>query len=112
MPNVQLEKKTFAKTYFLTCFVGYFIGLVSTIVVMHTFQHAQPALLYLVPACLATSFGLAVVRGEVAALLEYSEEKKEEEKEKKKEKKNRRKKKRRKGKKKKGRSRKKEIKRG
>jgi len=41
---------------------------------MHTFQHAQPALLYLVPACLITSFGLAVLRGEVTQLLAYQEE--------------------------------------
>jgi len=70
----SVGKNNFSKTYFWTCFIGYFIGLVSTIVVMHTFQHAQPALLYLVPACIITSFGLAVLRGEVTQLLAYTEE--------------------------------------
>jgi len=70
----SVGKNNFSKTYFWTCFIGYFIGLVSTIVVMHTFQHAQPALLYLVPACIITSFGLAMLRGEVTQLLAYTEE--------------------------------------
>ncbi len=35
---------------------------------------AQPALLYLVPACLGSSFLLAIIRGEVTQLLAYSEE--------------------------------------
>jgi len=57
-------------------------GLVSTVFVMHTFQAAQPALLYLVPACIASSFFVAFFRGELTELLSYSEEnsKKKEEK--------------------------------
>jgi len=68
------NKSHFSKTYFWTCFIFYFIGLVTTIVVMHTFQAAQPALLYLVPACIGSSFLLCLVRGEVGALLSYTEE--------------------------------------
>jgi minor histocompatibility antigen H13 len=45
------------------------------------FQAAQPALLYLVPACLGSSFLCAIVRGEVSLLLAYSEEEEEEEEE-------------------------------
>jgi len=60
--------------YFLTCLMGYFLGLATTIFVMHYFKAAQPALLYLVPACIGSSMGLAVVRGEVDDLLKYSEE--------------------------------------
>ena len=44
------------------------------------FQAAQPALLYLVPACLGSSLLCAVVRGELKELFDYSEEEEEEEK--------------------------------
>ena len=44
---------------------------------MIQFNAAQPALLYLVPACLGSSFGCAMLRGEVKELLEYSEEEEE-----------------------------------
>lgn len=89
----------FAKPYFRNTFIGYCVGLITTIVrglctthrqqyrfgicsprplasqvVMHVFKHAQPALLYLVPCCLLASLGTAVARGEVAALFAYSEE--------------------------------------
>ena len=33
-------------------FVAYIGGLATTIFVMHVYKHAQPAILYLVPACL------------------------------------------------------------
>jgi len=59
--------------YFLVNMIFYTLGLITTIVVMHTFQAAQPALLYLVPACLGSSFLLAVIRGEVSLLLAYDE---------------------------------------
>jgi len=68
------NKKNISKLYFYSCYVGYFIGLATTILVMHVFKAAQPALLYLVPACIGSSFFLAVVRGEVSKLLAYSEE--------------------------------------
>lgn len=42
------------------------------------FKAAQPALLYLVPACLGSSFLCAVVRGEVKDMLAYTEEVEEE----------------------------------
>jgi minor histocompatibility antigen H13 len=37
----------FAKPYFTAALVSYVLGLVSTMVVMHTWKKAQPALLYL-----------------------------------------------------------------
>ena len=49
--------------------------------VMIFFEAAQPALLYLVPACLISSLGCAAVRGEIAELLAYSEEPEPEEEE-------------------------------
>ncbi len=41
------------------------------------FEAAQPALLYLVPACLGSSLLCAFVRGELKELFEYSEEEEE-----------------------------------
>jgi len=74
-------RDSFAKTYYYTCYASYFLGLAGTIFVMHFFKAAQPALLYLVPACIGSSFGLALLRGEVKELLSYSEEKEDKTKE-------------------------------
>jgi len=71
------NKKVLSKLYFYVCYASYFVGLATTIAVMHFFRAAQPALLYLVPACIGSSFFLAVIRGEVPLLLAYSEEAKE-----------------------------------
>ena len=38
--------------YFYVTFIAYILGLLTTIGVMHVYKQAQPALLYLVPACL------------------------------------------------------------
>lgn len=57
-----------SKLYFHATFLAYFLGLMATIFVMHVFKHAQPALLYLVPACLGTPLALALVKGDLTAL--------------------------------------------
>lgn len=72
--HVASNKKSFAKPYFWTCFIAYWVGLITTMVVMHTFKAAQPALLYLSPACILAPLSVAVVRGELKALLAYSTE--------------------------------------
>ena len=64
--------------YFYANFVAYVLGLVATVSVMHFFDAAQPALLYLVPACIGAALLTAAARGELSLLLTYSEEKKEE----------------------------------
>jgi minor histocompatibility antigen H13 len=64
----------FPKPYFYSVLASYAAGLVTTIMVMEHFKAAQPALLYLVPACLGATLLTAVVRGEVGALLAYNEE--------------------------------------
>lgn len=64
----------FSKTYFNCCIVGYVLGLATTLYVMYTFQAAQPALLYLSPACLLFSFIPALVKGDLKALLAYKDE--------------------------------------
>jgi len=71
----------FPKPYFHTALIGYTIGMGATMFVMIHFKAAQPALLYLVPACLGSSFLTALVRGEMKALFAYSEEVEEEEEE-------------------------------
>ena len=72
---------SFPKPYFHSCLFAYVLGLITTLFVMIQFNAAQPALLYLVPACLVSSFGCAMYRGEVNELLAYSEEEEEPEEE-------------------------------
>jgi minor histocompatibility antigen H13 len=71
--------ESFPKPYFHSALIAYVLGLMTTLYIMIRFNAAQPALLYLVPACLGSSFLCAVVRGEVKELLDYSEEEEEEE---------------------------------
>ena len=77
--------ESFPKPYFHSALFAYVLGLCTTLFVMIQFNAAQPALLYLVPACLGSSFLCAVMRGEVKELLAYSEEEEESEEEKTKE---------------------------
>jgi minor histocompatibility antigen H13 len=64
----------FPKPYFHTALIAYIGGLGFTIFIMMYFNAAQPALLYLVPACLGSSLLTALVRGELKDLFDYSEE--------------------------------------
>mmetsp|Transcript_10901 Transcript_10901/g.24844 ORF Transcript_10901/g.24844 Transcript_10901/m.24844 type:complete len:390 (-) Transcript_10901:213-1382(-) len=73
------HKRGFDKSnYFGFVFVSYILGLVATLVVMNVFNHAQPALLYLVPACLGATFLMAMKRKEVKFIFNWSEEEEEE----------------------------------
>lgn len=81
--DMSLKKNS--KTYFYASFTAYLLGLLLTIFVMHFFKHAQPALLYLVPACIGIPLLVALIKGEVKQLFNYedhTEEKKTDEKEK------------------------------
>ena len=64
----------FPKPYFTASIVGYVAGMLTTLTVMHVFQQAQPALLYLVPGVLGSVWGTAFVRGETKAMWHYTEE--------------------------------------
>ncbi|KXS94957.1 hypothetical protein AC579_7017 [Pseudocercospora musae] len=64
---------SFPKPYFTASVIGYIIGMLATLIFMSVFQHAQPALLYLVPAVLTSVWGTALVRGEVKHVWDYSE---------------------------------------
>lgn len=67
----SLKRNT--NTYFYATFAAYFLGLMATIFVMHIFKHAQPALLYLVPACLGTPLLLALIKGDIKTLFKYED---------------------------------------
>ncbi|XP_069035497.1 minor histocompatibility antigen H13 isoform X3 [Lepisosteus oculatus] len=69
--DVSLKKNT--RTYFYTSFFAYIFGLGLTIFVMHTFKHAQPALLYLVPACIGFPVVVALLKGELTEMFRYEE---------------------------------------
>jgi minor histocompatibility antigen H13 len=69
----------FPKPYFHSALLAYVGGLATTLYVMIVFKAAQPALLYLVPACLGSSLLCATVRSELRDLFAYSEEEEEEE---------------------------------
>jgi len=67
------NKKNFPKPYFTFTFTGYVLGMLATIAVMHFFQAAQPALLYLVPFCIGSSLLAALLLSEVRELLFFTE---------------------------------------
>merc|ERR1719491_645867 len=70
---------SFPKPYFHATLIGYILGMSTTMFVMIKFEAAQPALLYLVPACLGGAFLTALVKGEVKELFAYTEGTPEEE---------------------------------
>lgn len=65
---------TFPKTYFKASLVGYVAGLLATLGVMMVWNHAQPALLYLVPGVLGSLWLTALARGEIALMWAYTED--------------------------------------
>jgi minor histocompatibility antigen H13 len=65
---------TFPKVYFTASLVGYVLGLLATLGVMMVWNHAQPALLYLVPGVLSSIWLTAIVRGELGLMWSYTEE--------------------------------------
>jgi len=71
---------TFPKTYFTAAMVGYVLGLFATLGVMMIWNHAQPALLYLVPGVLGSLWLTALVRGEINLMWNYTEDVAEDEK--------------------------------
>lgn len=66
-------RTSFSKPYFTASMFGYVAGMLTTLGVMSVFQHAQPALLYLVPGVLASLWGTALVRGELKEMWGFSE---------------------------------------
>ena len=70
----DVTQKRRGKPFFRSTLLAYACGLALTLYVMFAFDAAQPALLYLVPACLGAAALVGVCRGEFAELAAYSEE--------------------------------------
>lgn len=69
----SLQAKSFPKPYFKATVGGYIAGMLATVLVMTVFDHAQPALLYLVPGVLTTFWGTALIKGEVKLAWNFDE---------------------------------------
>jgi len=65
--------KNGSKSYFYSGIFAYCVGLALTMAVMHVFNAAQPALLYLVPCCIGIPFLLALAKGELQPMLSYKD---------------------------------------
>ncbi|RDW80135.1 hypothetical protein BP6252_04773 [Coleophoma cylindrospora] len=64
----------FPRVYFNAALVGYVAGMLATLVVLNIFNHAQPALLYLVPGVLIALWSTAAARGELNLMWNYTED--------------------------------------
>merc|ERR1719233_2204706 len=69
----DMSLKRNSNFYFYATFNAYLAGLLLTIFIMHVYKHAQPALLYLVPACLGVPLFLALVRGDIKSMFQYED---------------------------------------
>jgi minor histocompatibility antigen H13 len=65
--------KDASHVYFYMNYLAYLAGLTTTVVILHVFKSAQPALLYLVPACVGSALLTSLVRGEVMLLIKYED---------------------------------------
>jgi minor histocompatibility antigen H13 len=72
------DARAFPKTYFKASIVGYVSGMVTTLLAMQYSNHAQPALLYLVPGVLISIWGTALIRGETTTMWEFTDAEEEE----------------------------------
>jgi minor histocompatibility antigen H13 len=67
------QEKPFTKPYFIASVVAYVTGLAITMAVMHVFHAAQPALLYLSPACILSFLLTAWRRGELSEAWQWND---------------------------------------
>ncbi|EEP79658.1 predicted protein [Uncinocarpus reesii 1704] len=67
------EAKSFKKTYFNAGMTGYVLGMLATLVAMQISNHAQPALLYLVPGVLSSIWITALVKGDISVMWNFSD---------------------------------------
>lgn len=67
------EKPSARRRYYELCLAFYAAGLVTTVLVMHCFKAAQPALLYLSPACTLPILAMAALRGELKELFAFGQ---------------------------------------
>jgi minor histocompatibility antigen H13 len=85
-PSKLITKKDlyFAKPYFQATLIAYVVGLAVTMGVMHFTKAAQPALLYLSPACISAVGLCAFRRGEFKEMWAWKDEEEEKDEDKKK----------------------------
>ncbi|KAH8200200.1 hypothetical protein TruAng_005648 [Truncatella angustata] len=69
-----LKVAAFPKTYFKAAMVGYLLSMVTTLVMLLVFKHAQPALLYLVPGVVSVVWLTGALRGELKEMWIYTED--------------------------------------
>jgi len=65
--------KVLSGNYFWVSLVSYFLGMSVTMTSMLYFEAAQPALLYLVPACLIGTCGFALLCGDMTELWNFKD---------------------------------------
>ncbi|KAH7037319.1 signal peptide peptidase-domain-containing protein [Microdochium trichocladiopsis] len=70
----SLKASAFHKTYFYAAMAGYLLAMVVTLAMLLVFNHAQPALLYLVPGVVFSVWLTGLVRGEVHDMWVYTED--------------------------------------
>ncbi|OKL63272.1 hypothetical protein UA08_01457 [Talaromyces atroroseus] len=68
-----LDAQAFPKPYFFASVIGYVGGMVATLIAMQFSNHAQPALLYLVPGVLISLWSTAYFRGELDSMYSFSD---------------------------------------
>lgn len=73
------DARAFPKVYFKASIVGYIVGMITTLLAMQYSNHAQPALLYLVPGVLISLWGTAFFRGETSVMWDFSDAEEEDE---------------------------------
>ncbi|KAJ5367940.1 uncharacterized protein N7496_007700 [Penicillium cataractarum] len=73
------DARSFPKVYFKASIVGYVVGMITTLLAMQYSNHAQPALLYLVPGVLISLWGTAFFRGETSIMWDFSDAEEEDE---------------------------------
>ena len=79
--RTEFEGGSFPKVYFYASVIGYTIGMLCTLGVMHIYRHGQPALLYLVPGVILSLWGTALFKGDIKTMWEYTEAEEETEEE-------------------------------
>jgi len=72
--RAQKINTPFSKPYFFITLAAYIAGLIVTMTVMHVFGKAQPALLYLSPACILSFVATALARGELRDAWTWSDD--------------------------------------
>ena len=69
-----LRAAAFPKTYFRAAMAGYLVAMLATLAMLLAFNHAQPALLYLVPGVVSAAWLTGAARRELRSMWEYTED--------------------------------------